>query len=188
MLQRLIFIEDQCWEHESLREGINLQRFHPIVELLHKDLHVAVQAVILCEQLLLESVQQGRVQSVHRLLINNQHTSKLVVNDTPALVRSDRDIAELKGTNLLVVLVEHVIKVLLNVVKVEEYAQVAAFHLQYNLVDELINRILILILNEIAAVEDLILPLILLAEVLHEGESVLLIVRNDHGVTRFKVT
>lgn len=120
-------------------------------------------------------------------MINNQNASELIIDYASALVGSDCDIAEFKRTDFLIVLVEHIIEVLLDVIEIEENAQVATLHLQNNLIDQLINRVLILIFNEVTAVEDLILPLVLGAEVLHELERVLLVVSDDHGMTRFKV-
>lgn len=120
-------------------------------------------------------------------MINNQDASKLIIDYASAFIGSDRDIAEFKRTDFLIVLVEHIIEVLLNVVEIEENAQVATLHLQNNLIDQLINRVLILIFYKVTAVEDLILSLVLGAEVLHELKRVLLVVSDDHGMTRFKV-
>ena len=105
---------------------------NPIIELLDQDLHIAIQAIILSEQLLLESVQQRWIESLNSLMVNNQNASELIIDYASAFIGSNRDITEFKRTDFLTVLVEHV---LLNVVEVEENAQVATLHLQNNLID-----------------------------------------------------
>jgi hypothetical protein len=124
---------------------------------LDKNLHIAIQAKIFCEKLLLESIQQRWIQALNCFLVNYENTSKLIIDNASAFVGSNCDIAEFERTNFLIVLVEHVVKVLLDIVEVKEYAQIAALHLQNNFVDELINRILILVFIKVTAVEDLIL-------------------------------
>ena len=54
-------------------------------------------------------------------MINYQHTSEIVMDKASTAVRSDGDFAELLITQLLIILVEHVIEVLLNLVEVQEY-------------------------------------------------------------------
>jgi len=162
--------------------------FDPVIEFLDQDLHIAVEAVVLSEQLFLEPVEQRGIECLHSLLVDYKHAPELVIDYAPALVGANRHIAELERADLLIVLVQHIVEVLLDVVQVEEDAQVAALHLQDNLVDKLINRVFILILNEVTPVENLILPLVLRAEILHELERVLLVVGNDHRVTRFEIT
>ena len=108
---------------------------NPIIELLDQDLHIAIQAIILSEQLLLESVQQRWIESLNSLMVNNQNASELIIDYASTFIGSDRDITEFKRTDFLIVLVEHIIEVLLDVIEVEENAQVATLHLQNNLID-----------------------------------------------------
>ena len=89
---------------------------------MDQDLHIAVEAVILSEQLLLKPVQQRGIQGLNSLLVNYEHASKLIIDYAPAFVGPDSHIAEFKRPNFLIVLVEHVVKVLLDVVEVEENA------------------------------------------------------------------
>jgi len=96
LLKRLIFIKDQCWEHEFLRVRADLELLNPVVEFLDQDLHIAVEAVILSEQLLLKPVQQRGIQGLNSLLVNYEHASKLIIDYAPAFVGPDSHIAEFK--------------------------------------------------------------------------------------------
>ena len=55
-------------------------------------------------------------------LVNYENASKLIIDYAPAFVGSDSHIAEFKRADFLIVLVEHIVKVLLDVVEVEENA------------------------------------------------------------------
>lgn len=73
-----------------------MELLNPVVELLDQDLHIAIEAVILSEQLLLKPVQQRGIQGLNSLLVNYEHTSKLIIDYAPAFVGSDSHIAEFK--------------------------------------------------------------------------------------------
>lgn len=93
-----------------------LKRFHPIVQFLDHAPHVAIQTVLFCEALLLESIKQGWIEGVHLLFINDKHAAESIIHQASATVGPDGDLAESLVSHLLIVLVEHVIEVLLNLI------------------------------------------------------------------------
>lgn len=104
------------------------------------------------------------------------------MDKTSRVVSADSHFTEALLAHLLIVLVEHVEEVLLDLVQVQEYAQGSAFHLQNNLIDQLVSRVFVLVLGEVASVEDLVLSPCFLTKVLDELQCVLLVVCYDHQV------
>ena len=180
LLQRLLVV--QCREHLSLVEAVDLQRLDPLVQSLDDDLLVSVDADLLREQLLLEPVEQRRVQPVDLVAIHDQDALELFVHQTPTVVAADGHLAEPLATDLLVVLVEHVVEGLVNAVQVQEYAQSPRFHLQYYLVYLFVQGFLVLVVWEVAAIEDLVGLMVGLTLVLDELQRVLEVVRDHHQV------
>lgn len=79
--------------------------FDPVIEFLDQDLHIAVEAVVLSEQLFLEPVEERGIECLHSLLVDYKHAPELVIDYAPALVGANRHIAELERADLLIVLV-----------------------------------------------------------------------------------
>jgi len=79
--------------------------FDPVIEFLDQDLHIAVEAVVLSEQLFLEPVEQRGIECLHSLLVDYKHAPELVIDYASALVGANRHIAELQRADLLIVLV-----------------------------------------------------------------------------------
>lgn len=105
------------------------------------------------------------------------------MDKTSRVVSADSHFTEALLAHLLIVLVEHVEEVLLDLVQVQEYAQGSAFHLQNNLIDQLVSRVFVLVFGEVASVEDLVLSPCFLTKVLDELQCVLLVVCYDHQVS-----
>lgn len=78
--------------------------------------HVAIQTVLFGEALLLEPIKQGWIEGFHRLFVNYKHAPEAVIHQTSATVGPDGDLAESLVSHLLIVLVEHVVEVLLNLI------------------------------------------------------------------------
>ncbi len=114
------------------------------------------------------------------LFVNYKDAAEPVIHQASATVGPDGDLAESLISHLLIVLVEHVIEVLLNLIQIEEDAEVATLHLEDDLVDQFIGRVLILVIREITSKEDLVGALIRLTEVLNELQRTLLVICNNH--------
>jgi len=67
---------------------------------------------------------------MNTLWIYDEDTSEIFVDHASTTVSTDGNFAEPLLSVVIVVLIQHVIEVLLNLVKVEEYAKIAIFHLQ----------------------------------------------------------
>lgn len=61
------------------------------------------------------------------------------MNKTLRIVCADGNFAEALLSNLLIILIEHVKEVLLDLIQVKENAKDPAFHLQNDLIDELVS-------------------------------------------------
>jgi hypothetical protein len=78
--------------------------------------HVAIQTVLFCEALLLKTIKQGWIEGVYRLFVNYKHAAESVIHQASATIWPDGDLAKSLISHLLIVLVEHVIEVLLNLI------------------------------------------------------------------------
>jgi hypothetical protein len=80
------------------------------------------------------------------------------VDEASRAVGANSDLAVLLSIDLLVVLIEHVVKCLVDVVKVHENANLASLHASHNIMDEFVDRLLLLVMLEITSIEDFKLP------------------------------
>jgi hypothetical protein len=111
------------------------------------------KSYVICEDLLFKSVFKRQVHLRKRFLLNKKNTFEIWMDCNLFIVRANTNLASYSLFIFLIVLIEHIIERLVDVLKIQQYACETLLNAIRNLFNQLISSFLSYIIWKVASIK-----------------------------------